>query len=147
MNNFQLSYEARLKNWHDLREKLKGAEIKQICVEVDKFWQQCPLNNHYLHPVDMDTWPDPWQLVFENNYCTYARALGMIYTLLLLGVSDIDLADAKDDNDEDVVLVLVDSAKYVLNYWPDTVLNNNLQDFKVVKYFDITPITTKIGKL
>jgi len=147
MNNFQLSYEARLKKWHDLREQLKDKDIKQKCIEVDVFWQQCPLNNHYLHPIDIDVWPGPWELIFDNNYCLYARALGMIYTLLLLGVNDIDLVDAKDDNSEDVVLVLVDNAKYVLNYWPDTVLNNNLHDFKIVKHIDITPITTKIGKL
>lgn len=147
MNDFQLSYEARLKKWHDLREKLKNADINEKCIEVDNFWQQCPINNHYLHPIDVDVWPDPWELIFENNYCVYARALGMIYTLLLLGVNDIDLVDAKDDNSEDVVLVLVDNAKYVLNYWPNTVLNNNLQDFKIVKHIDITLITTKIGKL
>lgn len=147
MNDFQLNYEVRLKKWHDLREKLKDVDIKQQCIEVDNFWQQCPLNSHYLHPIDIEVWPGPWELIFENNYCVYSRALGMIYTLLLLGVNDIDLVDAKDDNSEDVVLVLVDNAKYVLNYWPNTVLNNNLHDFKIVKHIDITPITTKIGKL
>ena len=145
MNTFQLNYEARLKNWHDLRLKLESEDISKICIEVDKFWQQCPLNNHYLHPVDINNWPNPWELVFDNEYCVYARALGMIYTLLLLGVKDIDLVEAKDDNDEDVVLVLVDNAKYILNYWPNTVVNNNLQDFKITKYLDLTHIITRIG--
>lgn len=145
MNTFQLNYEVRLKNWHDLRANITELDLKAKCIEIDKFWQQCPLSSHYLHPVDVDSWPNPWELLFDNEYCVYARALGMIYTLLLLGVNDIDLVEAKDDNSEDVILVLVDNAKYILNYWPNTVVNNCLQDFKIVKHLDITPIITKIG--
>ena len=146
MNTFQLNYEARLKNWYELRAELKDKKIEEIVVKVDEFWQRCPIMNHYLHPVDIDTWPDPWELISDNSYCVYARALGMIYTLLLLGVDTIDLVEAKDDNSEDIVLVLVDNAKYILNYWPNTIVNNCLQDFKIVKHLDITPIIRKIGK-
>jgi hypothetical protein len=70
----------------------------------------------------------------------------MIYTLVLLGIKEVDLVDAKDDNSEDVALVLVDNAKYVLNYWPNTVVNNCLQDFTIMKRHDVSPIITKIGK-
>ena len=69
----------------------------------------------------------------------------MIYTLLLLGVDTIDLVEAKDDNNEDVVLVLVDNAKYLLNYWPDTVVNNDINDFVITRSLDITPLYNKIG--
>jgi hypothetical protein len=80
-------------------------------------------------------------------YCPYARALGIIYTLILLGITDIDLVDAIDYNSVSVVLVMVDSAKYVLNYWPGTVVNNKLSDFTVVRHYDITPIIQKTGTL
>ena len=145
MNTFQLNYEARLKNWHELRAELKDKKIEEIAVKVDEFWQRCPIMNHYLHPVDIDTWPDPWELISDNSYCVYARALGMIYTLLLLGVDTIDLVEAKDDNSEDVVIVLVDNAKYVLNYWPDTVLNNKPTDFNIKQKLDIEKIKNIIG--
>jgi hypothetical protein len=71
----------------------------------------------------------------------------MIYTLLFLGVCRIDLAIAKDDNGEQVVLVLVDGAKYILNYWPESVLNIKLSDFTIVKKIDTTPLQRKIGSL
>jgi hypothetical protein len=145
MNQFQCDYPTRLKNWYNLRENLKDKDLQTICVETDKFWQYCPMINHYLHPIDMATWPTPWELLHENNYCQYARALGMVYTLLLLGIKDIDLVDAKDHNSIDVVLVLVDHAKYILNYWPDMVLNNTLRDFAIAKYHNISPIVSKIG--
>jgi hypothetical protein len=80
-------------------------------------------------------------------YCPYARALGMIYTLVMLGVSDIDLVDATDHNSIDVVLVLVDRAKYILNYWPHTVVNNKLGDFTITKKYNIIPIIQKTGTL
>jgi hypothetical protein len=64
---------------------------------------------------------------------------------LLLGNKNIDLVDAKDDNSNEVVLVLVDDAKYVLNYWPDTVVNNNIADFVITRKHDITPLYSKIG--
>jgi hypothetical protein len=103
--------------------------------------------NHYLHPVDIDNWPDPWQLLDDNLYCPYARALGMIYTLVMLGISDIDLIEGTDYNSVDVVLVVVDNAKYVLNYWPNTVVNNKLGDFTITKKYNIAPIIQKIGTL
>jgi hypothetical protein len=146
MNDFQLNYEARLKNWYDLRDRLRDVDIKEKCVEIDKFWQQCPLSTHYLHPIDIEVWPDPWELIYDNNYCVYARSLGMVYTLLLLGVTEIELIEAKDDNYEDVVLVLV-KGTYILNYWPNTVLTNNLGDFKIIKTIDINPILEKISRI
>ena len=80
-------------------------------------------------------------------YCPYARALGIIYTLILLGITDIDLVDAIDYNSVSVVLVLVDRAKYVLNYWPNTVVNNKLGDFTITKKYNIIPIIQKTGTL
>jgi hypothetical protein len=147
MNAFQLEFYTRLRAWNNLRTDLIHLPLHEKCTEVDKFWQQCPATAHYLHPVDIDSWPDPWQLLDDNMYCPYARALGMIYTLVMLGISDIDLVDATDHNSIDVVLVLVDRAKYVLNYWPHTVVNNKLSDFTITKKYNIIPIIQKIGRL
>jgi hypothetical protein len=52
---------------------------------------------------------------------------------------------ASDSQGDDVSLVLVDNAKYLLNYYPGTVISNNLQDFKIVSKLDITTINNKIG--
>lgn len=145
VNIFQLSYNQRLKHWFQLRANIVDTDIQTQCAEIDKFWQNCPLVNHYLHPDFIEDWPGPWELLSENTYCPYARGLGMIYTLLLLGINDIDFVDAIDNNNEDVVLVLVDNAKYILNYWPDTVVNNCLQDFSIKKYHNLSLIIKKIG--
>ena len=147
MNIFQSTYEARLQDWFQLRESVAKLSLQEQCVIIDKWWQRAPLVNHYLHPYDIDNWPNPWELLSENTYCEVARALGMCYTLLLLGINDVEMVLAKNDTSEDVVLVLVDNAKYILNYWPDTVISNTLNDFKVVDKLDITKIIDKIGKI
>lgn len=144
-NIFLFDYITRLQAWANLREELQNQHLLTTCVEVDNFWQRVPTQNHYLHTDYIKDWPNPWQLLSDNTYCNYARGLGMIYTLLLLGNKDIDLVDAVDDNSNEVVLVLVDDAKYVLNYWPDTVVNNHISNFTITRKHDITPLYSKIG--
>ena len=145
MNTFTLSFDTRLAEWYQLRKSLEEADLKKVCIDVDRFWQQCPLDNYYLHPHDIKDWPNPWQLIYDNHYCFYARALGNIYTLKILGIKDVDLATAIDYNNTEVVLVLVDNAKYVLNYWPDSVVNTVLSDFTNVKHIDIETLYNKIN--
>lgn len=145
MNVFQGPYETRLVSWHDLRLSLIDADIKTKCISVDAWWQQAPYINHYLHTQDLSSWPDPWELLVDNTYCTVAKALGMCYTLYLTGIKDIEMVEASDQQGNDLVLVLVDHAKYVLNYWPDTVVNNRLNDFTIHKYIDLTPTLKKLG--
>jgi hypothetical protein len=144
-NVFLFDYEFRMRNWSRLRDQLEKESLTNICIAVDSFWQKTPTTNHYLHPDFIKDWPDPWQLLYDNTFCLYSRALGMIYTLLLLGIRNIDLVDAVDDNSNEVVLVLVDDAKYVLNYWPDTVVNNHINDFVITRKHDLTPLYSKIG--
>ena len=144
MNIFQSQYEIRLQNWYDLRKEVQDLSIQQQCIIVDKWWQNAPLVNHYLHPDFTNEWPGPWELLVENNYCTIARGLGMCYTLLLLGVTDIDFVLAKDDNGDEIPLVMVDNAKYILNYWPNMVLNINLQDFIITKRININELQNKL---
>ena len=146
INVFQLNYDARLRSWYDLRQKLQNADTATKCLEIDKWWQSAPLVNHYLHPHEVSVWPGPWELLNDNEYCYLARGLGIFYTLVLTGIEDVDFLLGRDDNNEDVALVLVDSAKYILNYWPDTVLSNTLNEFKIISKVDTTKIRKQIGE-
>ena len=144
INVFQLNYEARLKSWYDLRKSLENSDIETACLEIDKWWQYAPLLNHHLHPDDVDNWPGPWELLVENNYCQLSRGLGMVYTLQLVGIKTIDFSLAIDDNSEECALVMVDNAKYILNYYPNTVISNSLKDFKLGNPVNMDKINKKI---
>lgn len=144
INVFQQNYDTRLRSWYELRKKIESVDTQTKCVEIDCWWQLAPLVNHHLHILDSKTWPGPWDLLVENTYCTVARAVGMCYTLLLTGENDIELVEATDKTGDDVVLVLVDNAKYVLNYWPNTVLSSTLTDFTIKRHVDVSHIQSKL---
>ena len=144
MNTFQSSYDNRLQSWYNLRNQIKNFDLAQKCVEIDKWWQRAPLVNHYLHPIDLPTWPGPWELLVENTYCPLARGLGMCYTLLLMDITDIEFVLAKDIDGDEIPLVIVQDT-YVLNYWPNTVQNNKTTDFTLLTRISIDSLKEKIG--
>ena len=144
INVFQLNYDTRLRSWYELRTKIESLDTQTKCVEIDNWWQKAPLVNHHLHILDTNAWPGPWDLLVENTYCTVARALGMCYTLLLTGEKDIELVEATDKAGDDVVLVLVDNAKYILSYHPGTVLSNTLSEFTVKRTVSINHLSNNL---
>lgn len=131
MNPFQFSYNQRLTEWRQLRQLSQTLPLDQACVEIDRWWQQAPFVNHHLHWSDQENWPDPWTMLSENLYCPLTRAVGMCYTLLLCDIDSVELVTATDIQAEEHYLVLVDNAKYILNYWPNSVLSTQLSSFKV----------------
>jgi hypothetical protein len=142
-NVFQLEYYQRLKLWVEMRQKLSELSTYQKCVTVDQFWQQAPLVNHYLHFDFMGEWPDPWELLSDNNYCIIARGLGICYTLMMLDIKDIEFKLADNNMGEEVFLVVVDN-KYILNYWPNTIDTNKISDFTLKRTISIDLLKQKI---
>lgn len=144
MNIFQIDYETRLQSWYELKQSVKELPILEKCIKIDNWWQKAPLINRHLHILDTEHWPTPWELLAENIYCEVARALGMCYTLYMTNVSNIELVEASDNLGNDVILVLVDNAKYILNYWPNTVVNNCLHNFSVKRTINIQHLLQKL---
>jgi hypothetical protein len=144
MNIFQCSFEQRLRHWRNLRQQVSSLPIEQQCIQIDAWWQSAPLITRYLHINDQHNWPDPWTLLSENTYCLLTRALGISYTLTMCNIKDIKLVLATDKQANECPLVLVQGAKYILNYWPDMVLNNCLGDFSIKKniLLDLSKIKT-----
>lgn len=145
MNVFQLEYDSRLRQWKDLRLYIRGLPLETVCVEVDRWWQQAPTITYHLHWADSDNWPDPWTMLSENTYCTLTRAIGVCYTLLLSDIHDVHLIMATDSCCEDHNLVVVGHAKYVTNYWPNSVLSTNLHDFTIIRELPIEVLKQKIS--
>ena len=144
MNPFQTTYHDRLREWKNLRIISKNKPLDQLCVDVDRWWQQTPLINHHLHPLDADSWPDPWTMLSENTYCTLTRAVGICYTLLMMDIINVHIVQAVNDHAEEHNLVVVGNAKYVLSYFPDSVLSTNLNSFKIINELSIEKIRNNI---
>lgn len=143
-NVFQCSYEDRLGSWYMLRQSLVYEDLKTRCINIDEWWQWAPEVSRYLHTHDVYSWPDPWELLVDNTYCPVARALGMCYTLKILGEESIEMVHATNKQGVELILVLVDSGKYIMNYWPNTVESNKITDFDITRTINISPALSRI---
>ena len=108
-----------------MRQQVAALSPKTSLEQINNWWFCCPWRPYYLHWDDQDTWPDPWQLLSDDIYCEVARGLGILYTITLLDRPDIGSARlilTKSGHN----LVLVGKEKYILNWEPGTIVNNNL---------------------
>lgn len=108
------TFSERLAAWTALRHSCTAMDQAQALGQIDAWWQQTPWRAYHLHWDDRADWPDPWQLLDDNIYCSLARGLGIMYTIAMLDrndMQDVVLAEVGSDN-----LVLVDKEKYILNW-------------------------------
>ena len=75
------TYEDRLFDWSDFRENIKDHD-DPIQATID-LYNQAPWVSIHTDPYDRSTWPNPWELIRENQYCDFCRLLGICYTLQL----------------------------------------------------------------
>jgi hypothetical protein len=117
------TFPERLTAWAQLRTQAASLPPDRALEAINAWWFQSPWRPYHLHWDDIETWPDPWQLLDDNIYCGLARGLGIMYTITMLDRLDLQdavLTESGGDN-----LVLVDKSKYILNWDADTVVNTN----------------------
>jgi hypothetical protein len=130
--NWTGDYTQRLRSWAKLRESVIGQSQDIAFLSINDWWLDLPWCPYRLHWDDWRTWPDPWQLLEENQFCDLARALGILYTVHFCGIaSTVSLAQTSDQH-----LVLVDDGKYVLNWSPGQLLNISSQKITITKTLD-----------
>ena len=118
------NFEDRLESWFNLRRQCETLNTESALLTINKWWFDSPWTAYHLHWDDQLSWPDPWQLLGDNIYCSLARGLGIMYTIALLDradCQDAELIEIDSDN-----LVLIGQGKYILNWERDQVLNINL---------------------
>ena len=119
----------RLASWSELRRQCETGDVTFVVNNINTWWFNTPWQPYHLHWDDRTNWPDPWQLLEDNVYCSLARGLGIMYTIAMLDhpeMQDSHLVDTGSDN-----LVLVAQKKYILNWGPEQVLNINPGPYKV----------------
>mgnify|MGYP003334949540 CR=1 FL=1 len=118
------TFEERLTAWNQLRQSAKILPVESALLEINTWWFRTPWIPYHLHWDDRPTWPDPWQLLSDNIFCSLARGLGILYTIAIINHPDIDdavLTEVGSDN-----LVLINKKKYILNWDADQIVNINI---------------------
>lgn len=78
---FTGSYLDRLRQWSDFRENLQNS--KDPIQDAIDFYNKIPTVSIHTDPWTQDMWPNPWELIEENQYCDFCIVLGMCYSLQL----------------------------------------------------------------
>jgi len=137
-----VQFERRLAAWNQLREITFDQDLPDALQSINLWWHQTPWCPYHLHWDDQNTWPDPWQLLSDNVYCDLARALGIMYTIVL---SDrLDLTDSSIIETESGNLVQVNQGKYILNWGRDIVLNTSLEQQKITNVISYDSIRSQL---
>jgi hypothetical protein len=124
-------YQERLADWYHLRQVASVAKLPEQLQLINDWWFRAPIVNRVVTWDNTAEWPTPWNLLVNNGYCDLARALGIVYTLLLLDrqlYTDLEIISTGQDN-----LVQIDSGKYILNWAPGEVLNTNSTPLTVLQ--------------
>lgn len=125
INPFILNPNERIKIWRDLREEIKFLNFEEQLEKVSKFWWQAPMQTYAIDFDRPETWPTPWEMIYQNGYDTSARALMMAETFILAfegkEFDKFELHYIKDYVVEDMIMILNING-YVLNHQYNMVL-------------------------
>lgn len=137
------SYPDRLAAWNDLRTRSKILCIDQCLQNINHWWFQSPWRPYSLHWDDQKDWPDPWHLLADQSFCSLARALGIVYTVILTEhekVHEVELVETDKDN-----LVLINHGKYILNWYPDEIVNISSVNINIKRTISSKQIRKRLG--
>lgn len=109
--------EIRLQEWRAFRQDVATQSLAEQCSEVQLWWNLAPRSNISIDPYDMESWPGPWDMVYEGDTCKFSAALGMSYTIFCI---DKDVPNTimrvNDLKNNDMYMVTVIDDTWVLNY-------------------------------
>ncbi len=74
-------YKSTFRSWIDLRERLEFCPDPYTT--ASNYFNKFPRVKIYTDPFDRSTWPTAWELIDENEYCSFNVLLGICYTLQL----------------------------------------------------------------
>jgi hypothetical protein len=138
------TFDQRLLDWNQLRQQNSSVDFETLLTNVNNWWWRAPIINHHLHWEDAADWPDPWQLLADDQWCDVARALGIVYTIIMIrpeSAEDIDLIQTnKYDN-----LVSINKFKYILNWAPGEILNNLPRETEIKHCLNSKKLYIKLG--
>ena len=143
---FDLSVDDRLSAWSKLRSQIETSETPLDTVW--EFWKDSPFvpYNNRIDPFYQKSWPTPWEIIADNRYDDFTKALMIGWSLKMTERykdSTIDLRMILDnDNGRQYNIVCVENC-WTINYndngpellekVPESFLLENLTELKVTR--------------
>jgi predicted nucleic-acid-binding Zn-ribbon protein len=133
---FDLSIEDRLSSWAILRTELETADDPfQLIFD---FWVYAPFvpYNRNIDQYHQKSWPSPWQIIVDNQYDDFTKALMIAYSLKFtkrFKESVIELRTIVDKNNKKYYNIVCIDNKWVINYGDNIVILENIPDSFLVE--------------
>ncbi len=132
MNPFLCDFNHRMQAWKQCRQQVQAESDCDAKLDAClQFWKQAPEESVRLDWDNCANWPQPWDLLYENSYCSSCHSLGIAYTLLLadphmFGELKLQLIWSKSHHIQKVVPRIQDV--YLNVGWFDKVAVDKLND-------------------
>ena len=134
------TFHERLKLWKSFRETLEISATP--LADVLEFWRHAPLDVRGVDPYDIKTWPDPWELIEENNYCEFLQILGICYTLQLterFSHSKFEIHITLDSKEEYIVYLLFVDNQPIGYYNDECIDKSKIKNFVSQMHHTVGP--------
>jgi len=140
---FQKNIDDRLSSWAYMRARLENSE--HPFDDVWNFWKPAPFvpYNNRVDPYYQQSWPTPWEIIVENKYDDFTKALMIGWSLKLTNRfkdSNIEIRTIVDSTktsvyniccvNEDLVINFSDNGPIPAINVPDYFLVENLVELK-----------------
>jgi hypothetical protein len=138
-----ITFEERLAAWHSLRTSLVSVDTPTLINTINDWWFRTPMINQHLRWDKYPDWPGPWDLLAEDRWCDLARAVGIVYTIMMVAphlTLELTIAQCEEGN-----LVLVEQGKYILNWAPGEILNIDSANIKILRQVDVSELQQHLG--
>lgn len=119
---FNKNFYERLKIWRDLRHCIEYGD-NPISLVLE-FWNKVPIERLTVDPYDKDTWPHPWEMIYNNQYCEFTKILAIFYTLQLtdrFSECQFEIHICTDRENSEVKYLLYINDK-VIGYYHDDII-------------------------
>lgn len=132
MNPFLCDFPTRMQAWKQCRQHMQSeSDWLHKVDQCLQFWKQAPEQKTLLNWDNCAEWPDPWQLLYDNQYCASMHSLGVAYSLMLADPTtfhdlQLHLIWSKSHSLQRVVVHTHDV--YLNVHWFDKLNVNNLND-------------------
>jgi len=120
--------EDRIISWRKYRQLLNVMNLPEVVADVANVWSNCPcLKQNAINQFDFASWPDPWQLMTKNAFCSMSQILGAFYTMRLTEHDHNDMAiEIFDDLFGSQYQITVNNGKHIINLRDKKTVNTSL---------------------
>lgn len=131
-----VSQQGMFHNWRQFRQDLIHlSTVPEYLAAVARYFGDCKIGSRYLDFYNPTSWPSPWDIISEANFCVNELSILMYHTLDLAEDFDAQLRLELINDTQYTYLVLVVDDQYVLNFKAGEVVDYPLPETNTLMTF------------